>query len=190
MKIEFKELYASHYRPILRFFARNGVSEERQKDLASETFLRAYRGFADFRGDAKPSTWLFRIARHVLYNARRDNQAAKRRGEEVSLEAAQEDGKQFSYEGVYTGIGGVSSDPLQSMLEAEEATLLREALEALPNQMRYCVKLRLQGLKYREIAAVQKISVETVKAHLFQARKRLKEILGEHFEQIDFGGET
>ncbi len=190
MKIEFKELYAVHYKPVVRFFARNGVPEERQKDLASETFLRAYRGFPDFRGDAKPSTWLFRIARHVLYNARRDNQAAKRRGEEVSLEAAQEDGKQFSYDGVYKGLAGNSSDPLQSILETEKAALLTKALADLPNQMRYCVELRLQGLKYREIAAVQKISVETVKAHLFQARKRLKELLGEYFEQIEFGGES
>ena len=190
MKIEFSKLYTSHYKPILRFFARNGISEERQKDLAGETFLRAYRGLSDFRGDAKPSTWLFRIARHVLYNARRDSQAAKRRGEEVSLEAAQEDGKQFSCDGVYKSVGRMSFDPLQSMLEAEKAALLRDALEVLSRQMRYCVKLRLQGLKYREIAAVQKISVETVKAHLFQARKRLKEMLGEHFEQIDFGGES
>jgi RNA polymerase sigma-70 factor (ECF subfamily) len=188
MAEEFTKVYRTYYQPIVRYFARAGVPEEQQKDLASETFLRAFRGYAQFRGEAQVTTWLFKIARHVLYNDRRDQNAGKRAGQEFSFEALQEDGEQFPYGGVYNEVEGANPLPLQEILDEERGHLLRESLKALPDQMRYCVTLRLQGMKYREIASVQKISVETVKAHLFQARKRLKELLGEHFEQIEFGG--
>jgi len=64
--------------------------------------------------------------------------------------------------------------------------LLSSALAQLPPQMRRCVELRFgQELKYREIAAVMKISVDTVKSHLFQAREHLRQIVGEHFADIE-----
>ena len=185
---DFQEIVDRLYKPVLNYFARNGVPRDQRGDLTQETFLRAYRGFEAFRGDAKVTTWIFRIANHVLQNARRDQNAAKRRGSELSLEGAEDAAQPFFADGVFTTEGGGYANPLKSMLDEELARLLRDSLQSLPPQMQYCVLLRLQDLKYREIAAVQKISVETVKAHLFQARKRLKELLGEYFEQMDFGG--
>jgi RNA polymerase sigma factor (sigma-70 family) len=67
---------------------------------------------------------------------------------------------------------------LDSMIERERRAALLKALKELPPQMRICCELRyIRGLKYHEIAAVMKVSIETVKAHLHQARKRLQEIL-------------
>ena len=52
--------------------------------------------------------------------------------------------------------------------------------------MRRCTELRIyQDLSYREIAAVMRLSIETVKVHLFQARKKLKKSLRDAFEDLD-----
>jgi RNA polymerase sigma-70 factor (ECF subfamily) len=181
MENEFRKLVDELYRPVLNFFARKGVAQEQRADLAQETFLRAYRGYEHFRGDAKIRTWVFRIARNVWNNSVRDQHAAKREGQEVSLDGVAEADQQIPQNRVFTIEGG-KEDPLGELLDQERKQLLEAALDSLPLQMKYCVLLRLQDLKYREIAAIQKISIETVKAHLFQARKRLKEALGEYFE--------
>jgi RNA polymerase sigma factor (sigma-70 family) len=61
------------------------------------------------------------------------------------------------------------------VLERERTVALSQAIQGLPEQMRTCFLLRYdQGRKYKEIAVLMKISIDTVKAHLFQARKRLK----------------
>ena len=71
---------------------------------------------------------------------------------------------------------------MEALLEKERREKLTEAVKRLPPQMQRCVQLRIQkGLAMAEIAAVMRISVNTVKAHLHQARKVLKEELGQHF---------
>ena len=73
-------------------------------------------------------------------------------------------------------------NPGQAALDHERSRLLREAIERLPEQMRKCLMLRVyQDLKYREIAVVVRLSIETVKAHLFAARRRLQQELGDYF---------
>jgi RNA polymerase sigma factor (sigma-70 family) len=68
------------------------------------------------------------------------------------------------------------------MLRKERTRLLRDAIERLPEQMRKCLVLRVyHEMKYREIATVLKLSPETVKVHLFQARRRLQADLGDYF---------
>jgi RNA polymerase sigma factor (sigma-70 family) len=69
-------------------------------------------------------------------------------------------------------------DPLDEMIEQSGREELARALDELPEQMRRCCLLRYgRGLKYKEIAEELGISIETVKAHLFQGRKRLLSIL-------------
>jgi RNA polymerase sigma-70 factor (ECF subfamily) len=78
-------------------------------------------------------------------------------------------------------------DALTSAITREQYGILREALAELPEQMRQCVRLRLKDdLKYKEIAEVMKISIETVKTHLHHAKKRLRPRLEPHFGRIDF----
>ena len=67
---------------------------------------------------------------------------------------------------------------LDSLLDEERWRALRAAVAELPEQMRDCLILRLyHQLSYREIAVIKKISIETVKAHLSRARKKLQEKL-------------
>ena len=100
----------------------------------------------------------------------------KRDAQEVSLEEPGTGGPADSaWESGETG-------PLDGVLADERSKKLRRAFEELPPQMRRCVMLRVdQDLKYREIAVQMDVSIDTVKAHLFQARQILKNKLGDYF---------
>jgi RNA polymerase sigma-70 factor (ECF subfamily) len=173
---EFDRLIERYYRPVSYFFSNRGFSIEESRDLAQETFLGVYKGLDRFRGDASVETWLFKIAANIWRNAIRSRSAEKRDGLEISADAAEE-----------TGLAGESGfDPLDGALSDERVRLLREAIEVLPAQMRRCLLLRVDhDMKYREIAAVLQISIQTVKSQLFQAKERLKERLAAHFPELD-----
>jgi len=71
-------------------------------------------------------------------------------------------------------------------MDRERLQALRDAIDSLPPQMRRVLMLRLSfGLKYREIASMMQVSIETVKAHLHQSQARLKAALAEHFSDFD-----
>lgn len=170
---ELERLFERYARPVSYFFARRGFSPEECRDLTQETFLGVYRGMDAFRHDASVETWLFTIAANVWRNEVRSRTAGKREGREVPLEGLAE-----SPGTVPAELRG-ADDPLAGLLAEERAGLLREALGELPAQMRRCLLLRLdQQLKYREIAQVLCVSIETVKSQLFQARERLRHRLG------------
>ncbi len=171
-----------HYYPLVRsFFARRGFTEQEIEDLAQETFFRVYRKLDGFRGDSQFETWLFQVTANVYKNELRSRTAQKRDAQEVSLEDAES--------GPPGGEGGVSltaveTGALDDMLTGERAEMLHRAMRELPPQMRRCVELRVcWDLKYREIAVLMGVSIDTVKAHLFQARQLLRNKLGGYFAE-------
>lgn len=165
-----EELFRRYYRPVVAFFQNKGFSTEESRDLAQETFLRVYRYRERFRGESSEVTWLFQIASNLYKNTLRGLQAQKRDAEEVSLEST--DVKDPESE----------DDALELMLAGERSRLLREALEELPPQMKKAVMLRVTNdMKYREIADEMDVSIETVKAHLYQARQHLRDRLSDYF---------
>lgn len=150
-----EELFQRYYRPVVFFFRRRGFSSEESRDLAQETFLRVSKRWDSFRGESAVETWLFQIASNLYKNTLRSQATQKRETQDVSLEHA---------------------------LSEEGARILRAAIADLPPQMRQAVCLRVEGdLKYREIADIMHISIETVKAHLHQARQHLRDKLAERF---------
>ncbi|MBI4468760.1 MAG: sigma-70 family RNA polymerase sigma factor [Acidobacteria bacterium] len=83
--------------------------------------------------------------------------------------------------------GHLGSHPADRVVEQEKIRVLREALAELPEQMRRCVQLRVtDDISYQEIGAILGINSNTVKVHLFQARKVLAEKLKWYFESVDF----
>lgn len=163
---------------LISFFLRYRFSTEEAQDLTQETFFRVFRGIGTFRRESRFERWLFEIAGNVYRNELRRRGAVKREGRDEPLDIVMERDP-VSDRPVPTSPRS-GSDPLAEVLEKERLEELRRALEAMPPQMRRCLFLRIeQGLKYREIAVVMKISIDTVKAHLHQARQRLKEELGE-----------
>ena len=166
---DFRRLFDLFYPRLVCFFARRGFPPQDCLDLTQETFLGIYRGIGSFRRDSRFETWLFSIATNAFRKRLRRGVAGKREGREVSLEPAEDARDEAPVPG-------------EDALRKERSRLLREAVEKLPEQMRRCLVLRVyQEMKYREIAALLRLSPETVKVHLFQARRRLREELGPYF---------
>ncbi len=164
----FQFLYQAYFPALERFFARKGFSPEDRLDLTQETFFGIYKGLNAYRSEARFDTWLYRVATSTYLKKLRAASTAKRKGKEVS----QED--------MTVHEPHLESPPtqLEGLLDDERRQAMHAAVEQLPEQMRQCLTLRLyHQLAYREIATVMKIKIDTVKAHLFKARKRLKEEL-------------
>lgn len=173
-----EELFQRYYRPVVSFFMKRGFSSEESRDLAQETFLRVFNKWDSFRGESSVETWLFQIAANLYKNTLRSLQTQKRDAQEVSTE---------SVEAVVVELRSKEGDPLRAMLTEERSQRLRVALEDLPPQMRQAVFLRVDGdMKYREIADEMHVSIETVKAHLYQARQHLRDRLADYFTDIEF----
>lgn len=186
---EFRRLFDRYFPSVLHFFLNRGIPYEDCRDLTQETFLRVYRSIGRFRGEASLQTWLFQIATNLWRNQVRHARAGKREGKELSLDGAIEQGLQVPAHGPPDG-GHEAAGPLGELLADERMQLLRRALDALPPQMRRCVLLRIdQDLKYREIAEVMQISIDTVKSQISQAKDRLERELGHYFDGSGLGQE-
>lgn len=173
----FRRLHDLYYRPLLQFFANRGFSPEECLDLTQETFLGIYTGIGSFRREAGFDTWLFKIATNAYRKRRRQCSAEKRAGEEVPLQGTEE----LAQPAVAGYPGEIAPGPDDEALRRERVRLLRETIRRLPERMRKCLVLRVyQERKYREIGVIMKLSTETVKAHLHQARQRLLRELGPH----------
>lgn len=184
---ELAEVFLTYAHAVSYFFARRGFSPEDCRDLTQETFLKAYRGLPSFRDDAGMRTWILRIAGNVWKNALRSRQAVKRSAfKTVSWEASGSGAEVVDIADSVPHAAGGLGNPLDNVLDDESRKMLRRAVAELPPGMRRCVSLRIdQGLKYREIAALLQVSVDTVKTQLHHARKRLRDELGEYFSLGD-----
>jgi RNA polymerase sigma-70 factor, ECF subfamily len=177
-------VFHEYSRRVQRFFERKGASPDEAQDLTQETFLRVFRSEVRLDDRAELEAWLFEIARNVWANRLRARAALKRAATVVSLEEPESAEKARAVADPASAAG--EQDALASVITREQLGTLRRALAELPDQMRQCVYLRvLADLKYREIAEVMKISIETVKSHLHQAKKRLRPMLEPLFGPID-----
>ncbi|HYN20704.1 MAG TPA: RNA polymerase sigma factor [Thermoanaerobaculia bacterium] len=166
----FRFLYQTFFSAIERFFARKGVSPEDCLDLTQETFLGIYKGLDGYEHRQRFAAWLYRAATTTFLKRLRSTATAKRAAVEVSRDGMENPEATLA----------VPGRQLDRLLDEERWRALREAVAELPEQMRDCLTLRLyQQLSYSEIATIKKISMETVKAHLFRARKKLQERLAD-----------
>ena len=166
----FRFLYETYFRAIERFFARKGLPPEDCLDLTQETFLGIYKGLDGYEHRQQLAAWLYRVATTVYLKRLRTAATAKRAAVEVSRDGMEHPESTLA----------VPGPQLDGLLDAERWRALKAAVAELPEQMRDCLTMRLyHQLSYGEIAAVKKISIETVKAHLFRARKKLQEKLAD-----------
>jgi len=137
------------------------------EDLTQETYLRAYRGFAGFRG-GDIRAWLFTILRHVFLDE------CRRRKRMPAVESADDDAFAFSSDpGTWTP--SAESEALRCL----PSEAVDRAFAALPPDWRLVVLLAdVEDMSYREIAEVMGVPLGTVMSRLHRARKRLQEQLG------------
>ena len=171
-----QQLFELHYRKVIGFFRRHGFSSEESRDLTQDVFYRVFKSIDTFRQESRFERWLFEIALNIYRNELRRKKAEKRDALEVPINVSTEgEDPQSSMVNPVSGEQSV----LDALLDRERRAILIAAFQELPSQMQICCRLRYQkGLKYQEIATEMDISIETVKAHLHQARKRLIDRLG------------
>ena len=163
-----ERLFKRFYPRIYGSFRRRGFASSDAEDLAQDTLVQAFEKIADLRRPEQFNSWLFSISVNIFRNELRRRSRHQADAPGISLDAVDDEGApRFT-------LRDDAPWPEEGLLDKEQRQLLGGAIAQLPPQMRQCVKLRHeQGLKYRQIAAVLKISIDTVKAHLSQARKRL-----------------
>lgn len=172
-------LFKAYYGWVRGFFTRRRLPPERAEELAQETLFQAFQHLRSFRGDGSFESWLFAIAANQLRNEHRRLSQRKRDAPEVSIEASTLDDEK----------------PLEladGAASPEAATLMRErlrevdrAIASLPERPRDCIRLRLAGYGYAEIAELLKLSPSTARFHVFTARQRLQQELGDELGGLD-----
>jgi RNA polymerase sigma factor (sigma-70 family) len=186
-----RQLFDLHYRKVLNYFRRKGFPPEESRDLTQDVFSRVFKAIDTFRRESRFERWLFEIQTNVFRNAIRSKRAEKRDAPEVSIDSSPEVSIDSSPEvsidsppegdeapGSVLDLVSNEKTAFDSMVERERLVRLHAAIQRLPRKMRTCCELRyVRGLKYREIASVMKIPIETVKAHLSQSSERLREVL-------------
>jgi RNA polymerase sigma-70 factor (ECF subfamily) len=174
-------LLYKHFHPRLFVqFHRWGFAAPRCEELTQDVLFRVFKNIGTFERRSRFATWLHEIVHNVYVNELRRIKAAKRDGFEVPIQ--EENGDTAGDDeprNVAPALVAEIRSPYEETEHREQAKALREALATLPPQMRRCVYLRLyQGLKYREVAEILHVSIDTVKAQLGTAKVRLKQLLG------------
>ena len=155
------------------YFRAHYFSPEDADDLVQRTFARVYLGVRQLEHEEKFLAWLFVIARNVRFTAvgeqQRDRQMVAG-GIELAEEIADPRPASWSHD---------------QLGDEQRLDAVRAAIEALPAQQRQCLLLRVRDeLPYTEIAAVLRLSVNTVRNHLAEAKKHLRRKLKSEVEGV------
>jgi len=147
---------------------RLGLREDEAEDVASETFLAAYKGLSRYSGRAELSTWLWSIAYRQGINYLRKNRRQWQLEPELDERIA--DSKQRG--------------PAAAVQRREIEKIVWEAVERLPRLWAVAVILHYREEKrISDIAKIMRIKENTVKTYLFRGRERLKEMLDAAFDE-------
>jgi len=153
--IAFGELVERYKHLVYGMVWRLTTDRSRTDDLAQEVFLKIYRGLPYFRGEARLSTWIFRIVSNVCAQ---DRSQARDLKPAVSV---REPG---------------ANDTAFADLELRDR--LDKAIAQLPENYRLLIAAHyLQGVQYEALAEALDIPIGTVKTHLYRAKRRLRELL-------------
>jgi RNA polymerase sigma-70 factor (ECF subfamily) len=166
----FELLVIKYQRRIERLIGRMVRDVDLVEDIAQETFIRAYRALAQFRGDAQFYTWLYRIAVNTAKKALMDLKRDPLVSESALRGGGDEEDETSAVENELT-----SSETPETILAAKEiAAAVNSAMEALPAELRHAVTLReIEGLSYEEIAEVMNCPIGTVRSRIFRAREAI-----------------
>jgi RNA polymerase sigma-70 factor, ECF subfamily len=162
-------LVLKYQRRIERLIGRMVRDTDLVEDIAQETFIRAYRALAQFRGEAQFYTWLYRIAvntaKKALVDLKRDPLVS-----ETALRGGDEEDETSTVENELT-----TAETPETVLAAKEiAAAVNSAMEALPDELRQAVSLReIEGLSYEDIAVAMNCPIGTVRSRIFRAREAI-----------------
>ena len=160
----FEAVMTAHHAEIYRYLRRLTFRSAEAEDLSQETFLRAFRAYRALPHDANVRAWLFAIATNLFRNGLRSAKRRRAAHDAVKTKARHGDGD---------GPEGVA-------LFNEARATVEAVVEALPAKQRAAFILRkVHELPYEEIAESLECSVDSARAHVFQAFRKIRSALGD-----------
>ena len=169
----FNYLVQKYHRAMIHFLFRMVRNQAVAEELAQEVFLRVYRSRESYRAEAKFTTWLYRIATNLAVNHARDTKH-ERSAQPLYLDQPDEES------GTTPALAADEPSAEQTLLQKERMAAIKTHVMALPERQRMAVLMhKYQGMDYREIGDVLKLSESATKSLLFRAYQTLREKLKE-----------
>lgn len=183
---DFREEALPHMDAVFRFALRLSGNRDEAEDLVQETFLRAYRSWAQYTPGTQCKSWLFTICRNLFLRQRERGQ----RHEEIVSETVDRSVGAFDVVNP-VWVRAVEADPegdfFRSIVDEEVLTRIQE----LPEDYRTAVVLSdLEGFTYQEISEMTGVPVGTVKSRLFRGRRILQKALYDYAVSMGYIRET
>jgi RNA polymerase sigma-70 factor (ECF subfamily) len=167
----FNYLAQKYHRAMIHFLFRMVRNQAVAEELAQEVFLRVYRSRESYRAEAKFTTWLYRIATNLAVNHARDTRH-ERSAQTIYLDAPDEE------TGTTPDVADDEPSVEQKLMRDERMAAIRKHVMALPERQRMGVLMhKYQGMDYRQIGDVLKLSESATKSLLFRAYQTLRDKL-------------
>lgn len=169
----FDFLLEKYRKPIIHFMYRMVHNQAVAEELAQEVFLRVYRSRETYRAEARFSTWLYRIATNLGVNHARDTRH-ERTASTIYLDQADED------TGSTPDVADLTPGAETRMVSDERMAAIRDHVLGLPERQRSAVLMhKYEGMDYKQIGEVLKLSESATKSLLFRAYQTLRDKLKE-----------
>jgi RNA polymerase sigma-70 factor (ECF subfamily) len=167
----FDVLLAKYRKPIVHFMFRMVHNQAVAEELAQEVFLRIYRSRETYRAEARFSTWLYRIATNLGVNHARDTRH-ERTASTIYLDEPD------SETGTTPDVPDSTPSAESNLLRRERMNAIRQHVIALPERQKTAVLMhKYEGMDYKQIGEVLKLSESATKSLLFRAYQTLREKL-------------
>jgi RNA polymerase sigma-70 factor, ECF subfamily len=169
----FRQLVERHQNPLVGTITKMLGNDSDSEDIAQQVFIRIWKHAKRYKPDNKFTTYLYTIARNLVYN---ESRRRSRKRTSSTDQLSEEHHLQFP--------GDANHEPDNNLLEAELRSAIDIAIQKLPENQRLAVILRrCENVPYEEIAVILKTSVPSVKSLLFRARTTLREHLAKYLDE-------
>lgn len=169
----FNFLVEKYHRAMIHFLFRMVRNQAIAEEMAQEVFLRVYRSRESYRAEAKFTTWLYRIATNLAVNHARDTKH-ERSAQTIYLDAPDPES------GTTPDVADDEPSVEERLVRDERMAAIRKHVMALPERQRMAVLMhKYQGMDYRQIGEVLKLSESATKSLLFRAYQTLRDKLKE-----------
>jgi RNA polymerase sigma-70 factor, ECF subfamily len=172
----FREIVLQNQSIVLNTCFRFVNNREDAEDIAQEVFVEVYHSLSSFRGDAKLSTWIYRIAVTKSLDFVRKKKRKKRFGQIKQIFGVKEEVENVPANG--------NSNPQQKIETEERAQVLKITVDSLAENQKIAITLsKYEGLSYKEISEVMGTTVSAVESLIHRGMKNLKKKLSTYYEK-------
>ena len=168
----FQDIWDRFNLPIRKFIYDMCGNYELTEELAQETFVRAFKGIKKYRQETKFSSWIFGIAKNVVWESSR---RLRKAGRNVEIEEAE-----------FSVFPEEKSSPELLLIEAETLSAVYKALDKIDREQRLSFVLRVfHNKSHLEIAEITGFSVAKIKVDIYRTRKKLRKLLSSFIGKND-----